>query len=147
MELGDEPFSSFSELISHYFLNEDLSDFRIDVSNGESTIKSFPCHSFVLKSRSKFFRKLFESKLKESRENKLTLNSSEIAVKSALVYVYRYQIELPESPTDLFECSSLADQWGFVKLVAACQKSLQNNLTIENVRSCIRTFVRSCVFD
>ena len=98
----------------------------------------FKCHKVVLFARSSYFRGLFESGMRESRDNTITMSD----ITPGLFYhvlKFLYSGQLPPHLSELaFELLPFTEKYAWDELKAACEVAIQSTIAKENV---IRTIV------
>ena len=113
--------------ISAAFNNEFLSDITLKFGK-----KSFFCHKIILAQASEYFKLLFSSKMKESKEKEIFLNEIQDsdAMEDFLYYCYNYNIEIQKK--NAIPLQMLAHQFQVEKLEILASNFIQSNLNEEN---------------
>ena len=116
----------FSQTISSLFLDETSSDIKIICGDEE-----FPCHKFVLCSRSDVFKAMLEGEnYKEGQDGILEINDTKPQImKTFLKYMYSDTFDTKAIECDLLY---LANKYNVPRLVSECAVGLSFNITVDN---------------
>ena len=106
-----------------------LLDVQLITSGG-----SLHCHKAVLAANSPYFKAMFENELKESSENKVTLeNVSFDSLKTIIDWMYTMQLKIYLGHA--LDLLATARFLHFSSVVEACSKFLEKNLSVSNCLS------------
>jgi len=94
----------------------------------------YPCHKFQLAKKSDVFDAMFTHKFKESLTNRVSISGLEpAAVLEMLRFIYEGRVfNLPVVDRSLLEA---ADMYNIGELKSLCEKSICENMTVDNVSS------------
>lgn len=115
-----------SDPLEKLFQDKKFCDTKIIVGD-----RSFDAHKCVLSSRSAYFSVMFESDMKENRQNEVEVSDvSWEVVQEVLRFIYTNEVNnLDILKTDLFVA---ADKYMIEDLKVLCEEALANDLKIEN---------------
>ncbi|KAJ5078465.1 hypothetical protein M0811_04790 [Anaeramoeba ignava] len=129
-------FENKNKLIQDYsnlFQNHQFADFQVEIQMQNNKNSIFDCHKCILSSRSDYFKALFNSQMKESKEGKVLFsNVSPLIMNQILKYIYIGEIEIShENAIELLIESKklLLDQ----QIIQTVTSFIKTNLTAENV--------------
>ncbi|XP_053323393.1 kelch-like protein 38 [Spea bombifrons] len=98
---------------------------------------AFPCHRNVLASSSPYFKAMFCNNFRESSEERVTLNGVDPeTLRQIILYVYTGEILITQE--NVFHLIEAASMFQYEKILQACSKFLQDQLTPQNCLSVIR---------
>jgi len=92
----------------------------------------FPAHRILLAAESTVFRAMFETDMKEAKENQVVIDDSidPAVVQEMISFTYTGQVEgISEIAADLLE---IADKYDMDDLMALCENELSATLNIDN---------------
>ncbi|XP_070575934.1 kelch-like protein 21 [Ptychodera flava] len=97
----------------------------------QTGVREFPCHRAVLACSSPYFKAMFSSQMKETREGRITLDNVSVAILDQLLeYAYTSRIVINTSNAqELLEAANLLQYRSIVK---ACCQYLENQLHPSN---------------
>ncbi|XP_054857762.1 kelch-like protein 6 [Eublepharis macularius] len=134
VDLGEEDMEDEPKPLDHYIreglkqlYQEQLLCDTIIVAGGEQ----FPCHRMLLAAINPYFRAMFSSSFRESRDGEVLLKDMDPAVVQMVVnYYYTEEIALmPEMAQDLFVAASRLQ---ILPLLESCSRFLLEQLSLEN---------------
>ncbi|XP_063973152.1 uncharacterized protein LOC135160493 [Diachasmimorpha longicaudata] len=127
-EILPPPLISSSPGFDYFFMNEELSDFKLII--GEETL---PVHKFLLAASSHEFLKMFVTPMKESKENRVLINDVELPVmKEVLRYIYTKETTAMNDVHMALAMLAVAEKYNLESLKYMCQIHLCKQLSIEN---------------
>jgi len=106
--------------------NKNFADIVFEVEG-----KPIYAHKCILAARSKYFRNMFKSNMREERENRVVIHEVPYAVFLALLeFTYTDRVELDgEVSIDVLKA---ANQFGFDGLRAQCEENFSRAITVQN---------------
>jgi hypothetical protein len=110
--------------------NNFYSDMQIEVLTGEKT----DVFSYFLKSRSRIFQTMIETKPIDSTDRIIKVDCAQEVLDAFLHHLYTFQCELPKSKDliQTFVLADLAQQHGFPELGKFCADYIISTATLEN---------------
>jgi hypothetical protein len=109
-----------------YDADESFSDISIQLENG----KNIQCHKAILGGQSEFFKKMFLSKMEESKSKVIKLNDDPKYLEEMLKHMYFMKENLNhETAVGLFV---IAHKFQYFPLVVECKEIILKNLNKEN---------------
>ncbi|XP_029968584.1 kelch-like protein 6 [Salarias fasciatus] len=107
-------------------VNRELTDVVLCVQDHD-----FPCHRATLAAASQYFRAMFLSGLKESREERVEIKEMDSStMRSLLEYTYTSRALLTHS--NVQKILEAASQFQFMRVVDACAEFLSKSMNLEN---------------
>ncbi|XP_011302421.1 BTB and MATH domain-containing protein 43-like [Fopius arisanus] len=127
-EIPPLPAHQMGPGFEYFYLNEELSDFKIII--GE---ESLPVHKFLLAASSREFLKMFITPMKESQENRVVIEDIELPVmKEVLRYIYTHDARALDDVQMALSVLIVAEKYGLESLKHVCQNQLCKQLNIDN---------------
>lgn len=122
------PLSTLSSNLGELFRSADYSDITVEVG-----LETFQAHKAILCARVPYFKRLFDSGMRESATGRIKIEDVEAdRFENVLKFIYSGQL-----PTDLDERSEsylpIADKYGIEDLKLASIESLRKNISQDNV--------------
>ena len=111
-------------------------DFVIESCDG----KEFPCHRVFLAARSTVFKVMFDSDMKEAKENRMKMDFSAFIIDNFLSFIYGHKIDPEILLTNNKFFLDLAEAYNIEMLKLKTEKILIENMEKENM---IELFVLS----
>lgn len=109
--------------------NDTLSDLTLQCKDG-----TLSAHKIILISRSVFFKRMFSHDLVESTSKEVRCDFKVEIMQGILKYIYRNTFDRANA-YDLYEA---ADYYGLIELKLMCEKTLVQEMTLNNMFSVIR---------
>ena len=120
------PRCSLSDDFAQLFDNQKFSDVTLSVNGTE-----FQAHKNILAARSPVFAAMFEHDMEEKQSGKVEIHDFDgDVIKEMLLFIYTGKVLNLDKMAD--ELLAAADKYQLDRLKAMCEKTLLNNLSIEN---------------
>ncbi|XP_008553467.1 speckle-type POZ protein-like [Microplitis demolitor] len=109
--------------------NYQLSDVVVKVENDE-----FPAHKLVLASHSPVFRRMFNTDMKEAKENCVNfINFETEVIKEVLKFMYTGKVEAEDDTELVLSVLACANMYQIDKLKIFCECKLIEHINVDNV--------------
>jgi hypothetical protein len=124
-------YAKLAQKFSEDYINVDsppdgLADFAIHV--GANKVY---CHKLILSLTSTYFRRMFESNMKEARNNYVHLKDIDFAtLKDLLKFMYSDEVDVSEITVELMEA---ADRFEVMRLKEICCNQAKKGMDLKNV--------------
>lgn len=116
------------QLLSDICMNHEDADVTLVVDGTK-----IPAHTWILSTRSTYFKSLFGGDFAESKQSEIELKVPLSAIKAILKYIYTGQMSLAAFECDeIVDMYDLANQYGFDSLKTTILEYLTSNLTLGN---------------
>ncbi|XP_015122461.1 ARM REPEAT PROTEIN INTERACTING WITH ABF2 isoform X2 [Diachasma alloeum] len=127
-EMPPPPSKQMYPGFEYFYLNEELSDFKIIIDD-----QTLPVHKFLLAASSREFLKMFVTPMKESQENRVVIEDIELPVmKEVLRYIYTKETSALNDVHMALSVLVVAEKYGLETLKHVCQSKLYKQLSIDN---------------
>ncbi|XP_008552120.1 TD and POZ domain-containing protein 4 [Microplitis demolitor] len=111
-----------------FYLDRTLSDVVLIIDEEE-----IPAHKFVLAAHSPVFLAMFQSNMKEARENSITIENIEIDVmKEVLKFMYTGETSAEDNYELALKLLDVTDRYQIIKLKNFCESTIFRYLSLNN---------------